>query len=303
MAGVLEAGPAPCSPGAAPWSRPAGRDRAGPRRRPSPRAGSGGGHAGPAAVAAAATIRATNPRTTGVPAAHHGARAPSTPCTWARSDREAMMILDQRRRSSAWSPRGCCARELVAGALDQAPAASREVLAGRERRCARAATRSTFLPRVPAPRAAHAPDADPASRARGRRRTDAEFRLPDGRLLIVEIDGIGHLDVTRGTRTSPATTSSPLSDRRADPAGDRVGGPERPRPVLRASCATVLGTSVVDSVDWIDRIDYQRSACASGDPSRARAALVWSGTTAAGVLVPCALTGARRGWRHRCRRS
>lgn len=27
-----------------------------------------------------------------------------------------------------------------------------------------------------------------------RRRTDAEFRLPDGRLLIVEIDGVGHLD-------------------------------------------------------------------------------------------------------------
>ena len=29
----------------------------------------------------------------------------------------------------------------------------------------------------------------------GRRRTDAEFRLPDGRLVIVEIDGVGHLAV------------------------------------------------------------------------------------------------------------
>lgn len=34
-------------------------------------------------------------------------------------------------------------------------------------------------------------------RARGRNRiTDAEFVLPDGRLLIVEIDGIGHLEVS-----------------------------------------------------------------------------------------------------------
>ena len=29
----------------------------------------------------------------------------------------------------------------------------------------------------------------------GRRRTDAEFRLADGRLVIVEIDGVGHLQV------------------------------------------------------------------------------------------------------------
>jgi very-short-patch-repair endonuclease len=29
----------------------------------------------------------------------------------------------------------------------------------------------------------------------GRRRTDAEFRLADGRLVIVEIDGVGHLAV------------------------------------------------------------------------------------------------------------
>ncbi len=28
-----------------------------------------------------------------------------------------------------------------------------------------------------------------------RRRTDAEFRLPDGRLLIVEIDGVGHFEM------------------------------------------------------------------------------------------------------------
>jgi len=28
-----------------------------------------------------------------------------------------------------------------------------------------------------------------------RRRTDAEFRLPDGRLLIVEIDGVGHFEL------------------------------------------------------------------------------------------------------------
>ena len=28
-----------------------------------------------------------------------------------------------------------------------------------------------------------------------RRRTDAEFQLPDGRLLIVEIDGVGHLEM------------------------------------------------------------------------------------------------------------
>ncbi len=30
-----------------------------------------------------------------------------------------------------------------------------------------------------------------------RRRTDAEFRLRDGRLLVVEIDGVGHLDVAQ----------------------------------------------------------------------------------------------------------
>lgn len=29
----------------------------------------------------------------------------------------------------------------------------------------------------------------------GNRRTDAEFRLPDGRLVIVEIDGVGHMQV------------------------------------------------------------------------------------------------------------
>ena len=31
-------------------------------------------------------------------------------------------------------------------------------------------------------------------RVGGSRRTDAEFRLPGGRLLIVEIDGLGHLE-------------------------------------------------------------------------------------------------------------
>ena len=34
-------------------------------------------------------------------------------------------------------------------------------------------------------------------RVGGTRRTDAEFRLPNGRTLIVEIDGIGHLDVSQ----------------------------------------------------------------------------------------------------------
>ncbi len=45
-----------------------------------------------------------------------------------------------------------------------------------------------------------------------RRRTDAEFRLPDGRLLIVEIDGVGHFelgqwqaDLTRNNGLAVAT--------------------------------------------------------------------------------------------------
>lgn len=131
------------------------------------------------------------PRIHGFPARTTVARAALDASSWARSDREATMILasvvqqrlvaagalsreldlqDRRRRSG-------CIRDVLIDVTDGAESSNEVAFL---RRC-----RQYGLPK---PRMQ-------TRRVGGRRRTDAEFTIPGGRLLIVEIDGIGHLDV------------------------------------------------------------------------------------------------------------
>jgi very-short-patch-repair endonuclease len=131
------------------------------------------------------------PRIHGFPARSTVARAVLDASSWARSDREATMILtsvvqqrlvtldavsrelgrqDRRRRAG-------CIRDVL---IDMTGGAESSNEVAFLRRCRQYA--------LPKPRMQ-------TRRVGGRRRTDAEFTLPGGRLLIVEIDGIGHLDV------------------------------------------------------------------------------------------------------------
>ncbi len=127
----------------------------------------------------------------GLPARCTSERAVLDAASWARSDREAIMILTSAVQQRLVTPdaltrelgrlgrrrRAGCIRDAL---VDMAGGAtsSNEVAFRRQCRLFGIAT-----PRMQ------------TRRAGGRRRTDAEFTLPGGRLLIVEIDGIGHLDV------------------------------------------------------------------------------------------------------------
>lgn len=131
------------------------------------------------------------PRIHGFPARSTVARAALDASSWARSDREATMILAsavQQRLVTA----SALSRELGHQARRRRAGCIRDVLidvAGG----AESSNEVAFLRRcrqygLPSPRMQ-------TRRVGGRRRTDAEFTLAGGRLIIVEIDGIGHLDV------------------------------------------------------------------------------------------------------------
>lgn len=132
------------------------------------------------------------PRRAGRPPRTTAARAVVDATAWARSDKEAMMIVAsavQQRLTSAVA----VSRELSRRPTTRRARLVREILvdvsggatSGNEvafrRECRR---RGLPVPRM-------------QTRRRGTRGlcTDAEFQLADGRLLIVEIDGIGHFDV------------------------------------------------------------------------------------------------------------
>lgn len=131
------------------------------------------------------------PRSGGFPPRTTVARAALDAATWARSDREAVMILASTIQQGLVTPGGL-RRELQRGPRRRAGTV-REVLVD----LADGATSSNEVAFLRECRRRGLPrPAMQTRRVGGRRRTDAEFRLPDGRLLIVEIDGVGHLDVS-----------------------------------------------------------------------------------------------------------
>lgn len=131
------------------------------------------------------------PRRQGSPPRTSASRAAVDAAAWARSDNEAMMILAssaQQRLITVpavsrelsrrpWTRRAALIREVLVE-LTGGATSNNEIVFRRE--CRR---RGLPTPRMQTRRTA----------ARTTR-TDAEFLLADGRVVIVEIDGIGHLD-------------------------------------------------------------------------------------------------------------
>lgn len=133
------------------------------------------------------------PRSAGRPPRTTAARSTIDAASWAASPREVMTILVSAAQQRLVTPahlrrefeaRGRCRqRRAIADALT-------ELEMG-----ATSSNESDFL-RECRRRGLPTPRMQTRRRAGGRRRvTDAEFRLPAGRLVIVEIDGIGHLEV------------------------------------------------------------------------------------------------------------
>ena len=134
-------------------------------------------------------------RSGGIPRRVTTARAALDAAVWARSPRERMFILassvqqrlvtpTQLRRELGRRDRLAHCRELreVLDDLDGGVTTSTEADFLRECRRRRLPVPHMQVRRV----------------AGGRRRCiDAEFRLPDGRVVMVEIDGVGHLDVAQ----------------------------------------------------------------------------------------------------------
>ncbi len=109
---------------------------------------------------------------------------------WAASDREAVMILVSALQQRLFTPDGLATAARGRQCLPRV-ALIRDVLedfqVGATSTHERAFLRQCRQRGLPTPRM--------QSRRVGRtRRTDAEFVLPSGRLLIVEIDGLGHLE-------------------------------------------------------------------------------------------------------------
>ena len=134
------------------------------------------------------------PRITGHPSRTSPPRSAIDAAAWARTAREALVILvssaqqrlvtpEQLRRELESRGRIPNRRRIADALAELEGGATSSNEAAFLRECRR---RGLPTPRMQTPR-----------RARGRNRiTDAEFVLPDGRLLIVEIDGIGHLEVS-----------------------------------------------------------------------------------------------------------
>lgn len=133
------------------------------------------------------------PRTGNIPRTT-AARAAVDAASWAASSREAMMILTSTVQQGLVAPahleREIASRQRLRNrrwirealdAITEGATSSNEARFLRE--CRR---RGLPKPRMQVRRI----DAQGS-----RRRTDAEFRTPDGRLVIVEIDGVGHFEV------------------------------------------------------------------------------------------------------------
>lgn len=135
------------------------------------------------------------PRTHGRPARTSPARAAIDAAAWARSPRERMFILvstvqqrlvtvHQLRRELTRRGRIPESRDMrrVLEEIEGGATSTAEVDFRRE--CRR---RGLPTPRMQVVRIAGG----------RRRRIDAEFRLPDGRMVIVEIDGVAHMEVAQ----------------------------------------------------------------------------------------------------------
>lgn len=150
------------------------------------------------APGAPAWLRAHHPRDEppgqGDPARTSAARAAIDAAAWARGPRAVLVVLASTAQQRLATPRRMRA-ELARWPRMRNAALIREVLdeldAGVTSSAEAAFRRECRRRGLPEPRM--------QTRRRdatgGARFTDAEFDLPDGRLLIVEIDGIGHLGV------------------------------------------------------------------------------------------------------------
>lgn len=136
------------------------------------------------------------PRWVGDPRCCAPARAAIDAASWARSAREALFVITSVVQQRVAAPQALD-REFVARVRLRNAPAIRDAL-GEVGIGATSSNEAVFLRAcrrrgLPAPRMQ-----TPRIDARGsRRRTDAEFRLPDGRLLIVEIDGVGHFEMAQ----------------------------------------------------------------------------------------------------------
>lgn len=134
------------------------------------------------------------PRSAGSPPRTTSARAAIDAASWSRSPREVLLVVLSTAQQRLATPDGLRREMLRRPGLRNA-AAIRDVLEELEAG-ATSSNESAFLREC---RCRGLPKPRMQTRRRdagGRRRfTDAEFVLPDGRLVIVEIDGIGHLDV------------------------------------------------------------------------------------------------------------
>ncbi len=139
-------------------------------------------------------LREDLPDRAGVPARAPAPVAVIDACTWARTSREVLMIVVSSAQQGLISPRGLHREVNGRERLPHRPwieEALRALSDGAQstheadflRECRR---RGLPKPRMQTRR---------IDALGGRRRTDAEFHLPDGRLVIVEIDGVGHLAV------------------------------------------------------------------------------------------------------------
>ncbi len=133
-------------------------------------------------------------RGAGSPARTSASRAAIDAAAWARSPREVLFLLTTAAQQRLTTP-DAMRQALEARARVRNAPLIREVLEEIEFGVT-SVSESTFL-RECRRRGLPRPRMQTARRdAQGRRRfTDAEFTLPDGRTLIVEVDGIGHLAI------------------------------------------------------------------------------------------------------------
>ncbi|MGB7982855.1 MAG: hypothetical protein WCF36_18895 [Candidatus Nanopelagicales bacterium] len=133
-------------------------------------------------------------RGAGSPARTSTNRAAIDAAAWARSPREALFLLTSAAQQRLTTP-GAMRQVLEDRARVRNAPVIRQVLAEIEFGVT-SVSEATFM-RECRRRGLPQPRMQTSRRdAQGRRRfTDAEFTLPDGRTLIVEVDGIGHLAI------------------------------------------------------------------------------------------------------------
>lgn len=130
----------------------------------------------------------------GRPARTSATRAAIDAASWARTAREIVFLLTSAAQQRLVTPQQLHRELSTRTKLRNAPTI-REVL--RELDAGATSSHEATFRRECRRRGLPTPRMQTGRRdANGRRRyTDAEFALPDGRLLIVEIDGVGHFEV------------------------------------------------------------------------------------------------------------